>query len=487
VSAPIDDNPTLDPDDWDAARRTFHAAVDVCLNHMRGVRERPVWQPAPASVKQRLRESMPADGEVLGALVDQFQRDMLPYATGNTHPRFFGWVHGSGSVAGVLGEMLAAFMNCNAGGRDHVATYVERQVVDWCKDLFGFGGEASGIVTTGTSMGTLIALTVARNERAGIDIRRHGLSGVSRPLVGYASSEGHCCLAKSFEVLGLGRDALRKVPVDERGRMKTVDLERMIESDRSAGLQPVLVIGTAGTVNTGAVDDLDSIAEICRAQSLWMHVDAAFGGLAILAPELRPRLAAIALADSLAFDFHKWLHVPYDAGCVLVKDGEAHRATFSSRAEYLAEQDAGLAGGSPWFCEYGPELSRGFRALKVWFTIRAYGMQRLGACITRNCEQARVLGETVRSTAHLELLAEVELNIVCFRYFVRGLAEPEIDGLNAAIVKELQLSGVAAPSTTRIRGRLAIRVALTNHRTRDEDLDLLVAEVCRLGREAVCR
>jgi len=292
-------------------------------------------------------------------------------------------------------------MNCNSGGRDHIATYVERQVVDWCRQIFGFPATSSGIVTSGTSMGTLIAFTVARNAKSPDDIRRHGLACLTKKLVGYTSSEGHCCLAKSFEMLGLGRDALRTVPADATGRMDTAALAHMVEADLAEGFQPFLVSGSAGTVNTGAIDDLDAIADLCERYGLWMHVDGAFGGLAILAPEFRASLAAISRADSIAFDFHKWLHVPYDAGCVLIKDEEAHRNAFSARREYLAALQQGLAGGDPWYCEYGPELSRGFRALKIWFTIKAYGIERLAQSIAVQLPAGPMLGELVRARTTL--------------------------------------------------------------------------------------
>lgn len=476
---------TLDPDDWEEVRATFHQAIDLCIDHMRDVRERPVWQPVSDAVKTGLRVGVPDNGQPLDNLLSQFQESILPYSTGNTHPRFFGWVHGSGNVAGVMGEMLAAFMNCNAGGRDHIALYVERQIVDWCKEIFSFPASSSGILTSGTSMGTLIALTVARNSKAQADIQKVGLAGLPKRLVGYASSEAHSCIAKTFEILGLGRDSLRLVPVDDHYRMDIGLLGEMIAADRAKGFQPAVVIGSAGTVNTGATDDLDAIADVCREQDLWMHVDAAFGGLAILAPEYRERLGAISRADSVAFDFHKWLHVPYDAGCVLLKDEEAHRNAFSARREYLTTLQRGLAGGDPWYCDYGPELSRGFRALKIWFTIKAYGIERFAELIARNCEHATYLGSMVQANVRLESLAGVALNIVCFRFIAQGFTDKELDSLNANIVADLQLKGIAAPSTTRIRGKLAIRVAITNHRTSLEDLDVLVAEVCRLGDAAV--
>ncbi len=473
---------TLDPEDWGEARQALHDAVDLCLNFTRDARERPVWRPVPETVKAELREPVPREGRALPDLLADFARTILPYGTGNTHPRFFGWVHGSGNVAGAMGEMLAAFLNCNVGGRDHVAVYVERQVIGWCKEIFAFPASGSGLLTSGTSLGTLIALTVARNAKAGGDVRRLGIAGLPKRLVGYASQEAHGCVAKTFEMLGLGSEALRLVPVDDGFRMDVGALARKVAEDRENGLLPFVVVASAGTVNTGATDDLAAVADLCRDNGLWMHVDAAFGGLAVLVPELQERFAPIARADSVAFDFHKWLHVPYDAGCVLLKDEQAHRQAFSARREYLAPQSRGLAGGAPWFCEYGPELSRGFRALKVWFTIRAYGIRRLAEGIARNCRQARALGETIAAHEHLELLAPVSLNIVCFRYVAPGSSQDGLDALNTHIVAELQIQGIAAPSTTTLRGRTAIRVALTNHRTTLDDLDVLVAEVCRLGR-----
>jgi aromatic-L-amino-acid/L-tryptophan decarboxylase len=476
------DGDSLDPVDWDGLKSTFHDAVDQAIDHLRDIRQQPVWRATPDEVKQRLASAVPRKPEALDELLAVFARDILPFGTGNIHPRFFGWVHGSGNLAGTLGEMLAAFMNCNVGGRDHVAVYVERQVIQWCKEIFAFPPESSGILTSGTSMGTVIALAAARDARAGVDVRQYGTAAATR-LVGYVSSQAHSSIAKAFELLGLGSDALRLVPADADFRLPPVRLGEMIAADRARGVRPAIVVASAGTVNTGAIDDLDAIASICREQGLWLHVDAAFGGLAVLTRDFRPQVAPIARADSIAFDFHKWLQVPYDAGCVLVKDAAAHRAAFAAQPDYLAATERGLAGGAPWFSDFGPELSRGFRALKIWFTIKAYGIERLAEVIARNCRQAALLGRAIQSSRDLELLAPVSLNIVCFRYVGADLPEAELDRLNGDIVAELQLQGIAAPSTTKIGGKTAIRVALTNHRTTTEDIAILASAVRRLGQE----
>jgi glutamate/tyrosine decarboxylase-like PLP-dependent enzyme len=248
-----------------------------------------------------------------------------------------------------------------------------------------------------------------------------------------------------------------------------------VEADRAAGLDPFLIVGTAGTVDTGAVDDLEALAAIAARERLWLHVDGAFGALAQLSPELAPLLAGIERADSIAFDFHKWGQAPYDAGFVLMRDEARHRAAFVSSAAYLERGTRGLAAGGPWPCDYGPDLSRGFRALKVWFAFKTHGAEAIGASIARTCHLARALGARIDAEPELERLAPVPLNIVCFRF--KGS-----DALNAEIVVRLQESGLAAPSTTTLHGRLCIRAAIVNHRTRREDIDVLADEVLRLGR-----
>jgi aromatic-L-amino-acid decarboxylase len=468
---------SLDPQDWAALRAQGHRMLDDMLDYLEHIRERPVWQPMPGEVRARFRGELPVAPSELSAVHDEFMRDILPYSNGNVHPGFMGWVHGGGNAAGVLAEMLAAGLNANLGGRDHAPIEVERQIVQWMRELFGFPKTATGLFVTGTSMANLIAVLVARDAALGFDVRRTGVGASKKRLTAYASVAAHGSLRKAFDCSGLGGDALRLVPVDHRHQMNLAALKRMIDSDRRAGDTPFLVAGTAGTVDIGAIDDLDGLAAVAQEERLWMHVDGAYGALGILTPEIAPRLAGIEAADSLAFDFHKWGQVPYEAGFALVRDGELHRKAFASPAAYLERETRGLAGGSPWPCDFGPDMSRGFRALKTWFTLKVHGLYALGESIARTCELARYLEQRVAQIPELELLAPVQLNIVCFRYRC-----PDTDRMNARIVADLQESGVAAPSTTSINGSLAIRVAITNHRTSLSDIDALVEATLAVGR-----
>jgi glutamate/tyrosine decarboxylase-like PLP-dependent enzyme len=446
--------------------------LDDILDYVERVRERPVWRPIPEAVRAGLREPSPLEPTDLAEVHRQFLRLILPYATGNVHPGFMGWVHGGGSVAGMLGEMLAAGLNANLGGRDHMPIEVEHQILRWMGQWFGMPEGAGGLFVTGSSMANFMAILVARTAALGPGVRQHGLAGAAGQLVAYASAAAHGCLRRGMEMAGLGSDALRIVPVDRDGRMDLAALGLALDRDRAAGLRPFLVVATAGTVDTGAIDDLAGIADLARGQGLWFHVDGAYGALAILAPELAPRLEGIQRADSLAVDFHKWGQVPYDAGFILVRDGALQQRTFASPATYLGREARGLAAGSPWPCDFGPDLSRGFRALKTWFTLKVYGTAQLGATIATTCRLAQYLKARVEACPELELMAPVTLNIVCFR---RRSADP--DALNRRIVIELQEAGAVAPSTTVLGGSLVIRAAIVNHRTQPRDIDALVEAV----------
>jgi aromatic-L-amino-acid decarboxylase len=372
-------------------------------------------------------------------------------------------------------------MNSNVGGREHAAVYVEREVIAWFIELFGFpAAGASGILTSGTSMGNLLAVIAARDGALGSTARTAGIGGAR--LTAYTGAGAHDSVAKAMRAAGLGEDALRLVPVDERFAVDVGALRESIAADRAAGARPFLVIATAGSVDAGAFDPIDALADVCASEGLWLHVDGAFGALAVASSAHAHLVTGIDRADSLAFDAHKWLHAPYAVGCVLFRDEAAHRAAFASNPEYLARADRGTAAGAPWFTDYGLELSREFRALKVWFTLRHFGIERLGASIARACALATTLGEHVERATDLELLAPVMLNIVCFRYLRPDLDEAELDQLNEAIAITVQESGMAVTSTTRIGGRLALRACIVNHRTDELDLDMLLMAVRTAGR-----
>jgi aromatic-L-amino-acid decarboxylase len=463
---------SLDPEDWPQARLQAHRMLDDMLDHLEGLRAGPVWRPMPAMVRAGFAEPLPMGPTPLGDVHQEFLQQVLPYSTGNLHPGFMGWVHGGGNLAGMLGEMLAGGLNANLGGRDHAPIEVERQVLRWVRQIFGFPETASGLFVTGTSMANFMGLLVARHAA----LEGQALGSIREGLVAYTSAAVHGCVPRAMDMAGLGRGALRLIRVDAEGRMRLDALEGALAEDRARGLLPFLVVGTAGTVDTGAVDDLTGLADLAQRHHLWFHVDGAFGALAVLAPSLAPLLAGLERADSLAFDFHKWAQVPYDAGYLLVRDGERHRATFASPAAYLQRETRGLAAGSPWPCDFGPDLSRGFRALKTWFTLKTYGLKKLGDMIAGTCLLARRLEARVKAEPCLELMAPVALNIVCFRY--RG---EDPDALNARIVADLHESGLAAPSTTRLDGNLVIRAAIVNHRTRACDIDALAAAVLEFG------
>jgi len=470
-------NVSLDPADWAAFRAQAHLMLDDMLGYIESIRERPVWQPIPEAVRARFHSPAPRTGEELTQVHAEFMQDVLPYAQGNVHPGFMGWVNGGGTPVGMVAEMLAAGLNANLGGRDHIPIEVERQVTAWVREIFGFPQGATGLFVTGTSMANLIAVLIARDAALGFDVRASGVAAEPRRLTAYTSKAVHGCVPKAMDIAGLGSDALRLIPTNSRFCIDLTALAEAIQRDREAGFTPFLVVGTAGTVNTGAVDDLAGLADLCQREKLWFHVDGAFGALARLAPDLAPKLDGIERADSLAFDFHKWGQAPFDAGFILVRDGVAHKNAFVLPAAYLQRAERGLAAGSPWPCDFGPDLSRGFRALKVWFTLKVYGIEALGASISRCCALARALEERIAATRELELMAPVELNIVCFRYRAE-----EANRVNDAIVVALQESGIVAPSTTRIKGQTAIRAAIVNHRTSRAEIDALVDGVLALGR-----
>lgn len=474
---------TLDPRDWDETQALAHRMVDDMIAYLRTVRDRPVWQPMPESLRGSFNQPLPHGPRSADEVYEAFKAMVLPYPTGNIHPRFWGWVMGNGTVTGMLAEMLAAAVNLNQGGGSQAGSMVESQVISWCKQMVGLPESASGLLVSGCSMANLVGLTVARNSKAGFDIRTYGAGAAPHPMRLYASTEVHSSIQKAAELLGLGSHALRLISVRADRTIDTGALQAAIREDRHNGVLPFCVVGCAGTVNTGATDPLDELADICQAEGLWFHVDGAFGALAVLSPELRPAVAGLERADSIAFDMHKWMYLQYEVGCALVRDADLHRHAFALTPHYLEHTDRGIGGGALWFSDFGVELSRGFRALKVWMALQEYGVDALGRLITQNVHQARYLKDLVAATPALQLAAEVPMNIVCFRYR-GGLGDTDaIDALNRELLLRLHESGVAAPSYTVIDGIYALRVCITNHRTTRADLDLFVRETLRIGAE----
>jgi aromatic-L-amino-acid/L-tryptophan decarboxylase len=475
-SSTVGPSETLDPSNWDDVRAQAHRMLDEAIDAVANIREQPVWRPIPDDVRERFRAEIPSQPSDLGDIYREYSAFIAPYATGNVHPGFMGWVHGGGTVVGMLAEMLAAGLNANLGGRDHVPIEVERQITEWTRTLLGFPEGASGVFVTGTSIANLMAVWVARTAALGPSARASGVGGKGALLTAYTSKAAHGCVSRAMDLAGFGTDALRSLPFDRSHRVDVGAMRAQIKRDREIGLQPFLVVGSAGTVDVGAIDDLAALSALCREEKLWFHVDGAYGALGVLSPALAPRLAGLETADSVALDFHKWGQVPYDAGFLLVRDSQRHLDAFAAPAAYLQRETRGLAAGSPWPCDLGPDLSRGFRALKTWFTLKAFGTEKLGAMIERTCRLAHYLETRVSAEQRLELMAPAQLNIVCFRYRAE-----DADRINSEIVADIHESGIAAPSTTTLDGKLAIRAAIVNHRTDTSDLDALVAAVLEFG------
>jgi glutamate/tyrosine decarboxylase-like PLP-dependent enzyme len=351
----------------------------------------------------------------------------------------------------------------------------------WLAELMGMPPETSGILTGGGTMANLLGLAVGRHAKAGFDIRQHGLQSGQPRLLVYGSSETHSWAEKAVELMGLGRDSYRIIPVDADFQIDLDQLESQIERDRAAGHCPAVVIANCGTVNTGAIDDLARLAEICRRNNLWFHVDGAFGALLRLSKDHAALVRGIEQADSLAFDLHKWIYLPFEIGCVLVRDPQLHTATFATQASYLEEMPGGIMAGGLPFADRGIELTRSFRALKLWMSLETHGVRTYGDLIARNVQQAAHLEALINESPRLQLLAPRPTNVVCFRYVCAGFSEEETNALNRQLLIELQESGGYIVSSTTLGGRYALRVAITNHRSRMDDFTALAEESVRLG------
>lgn len=470
-----DTEETLDPQDWSEQAAMAHQMIDDAIAYLSDIREAPVWQDMPPQVRQTYTSGPPQQGVPIGEIYETIKTDLLPYPMGNIHPRFWMWYMGSSNFTGAMGDFLAAIVGSNLGGGNHAAALMDKQVVDWLRQMMGFPDSASGTLTSGGSVANLIALTVARNLAVGQDeIRENGLSGAR--LAFYGSDQMHGCHLTAMEVLGLGRSALRKIQSRPDYTIDPDALRDAIARDRSDGITPVAIIANAGTINTGAIDDLPALSQIARDEGIWFHIDGCIGALAAIAPQHGAKLKGLSDADSVALDPHKWLHAPFEVGCCLIRNEAEHLGTFALNQAYLEREPRGIA-AADWLHDYGLQTSRGFRALKVWMALKEHGVDKFGRLIDQNIDQAHYLADLIRAHPAMELMAEPVLNITCFRLNPKGMDDAEVDALNRNAMLWLQENGIAAPSDTTVKGTYALRCAITNHRTRYVDLDLLISSL----------
>src|SRR5262245_11836741 len=468
------------PHDADEIRRIGHLVVDLIADHLSTLPDEPVFRPVPPDLAERMVSTRaPVEGATPVEILREFRDTIEPYPFGNGHPRFWGWVNSPPAVMGVFADALAAAMNPSCAGGNHAAIYVEREVIQWFREMLGFPASSMGLLVSGGSVATLTALGVARHMKSGVDVRGAGLRGAPRPFRIYQSPEGHSCVRKAVELLGMGSEAIRVVPANSDYQIDVDALNLAIVEDLEAGMQPVAVVASAGSVNTGAIDPIDRIADVCARHDVWLHVDAAYGGPAILTEEFRGELESIARADSVALDPHKWMFVPVEAGFVMVRDGEAMRAAYSLVPPYIRTQGSSSAVmGLPWFSEYGIQQSRGFRALKVWMTMKQFGIEGHRAAVEANVALARYLADRVRESPDLELVAS-GLSVVCFRYRASEVS----DTVNRQLLERLQLGGEAFLSSTVLAGRFVLRACIVNYHSTKTDIDQMLEAVRTIGRD----
>lgn len=475
--------------DWSAqeARELGAAAVEMWAELIESLPSLPIDRALrEKEVRDAVELQVPDEPMEVEKLLTYLRSVVFEASMYPGHPGFMAYISGSGTVPGAVSDLLAAGLNQNLGAwrLSPAATEIELQLTSWLAAQFALPETAGGMMTSGGAMATFIALKAARDNRAGLDIREKGVAGIPR-LVLYASEEVHIVIGRAADMLGLGTDAVRKIPIDDRYRLRPDLLAAAIERDLAGGLRPFAVVGSAGTVATGSIDPLEQIAEICRKYDLWFHVDGAYGAPAVLADDLRPRLLGIEMADSIAVDPHKWLYTPHSGGCVLVRDLQHLADAFAVHATYVHE-DKKRTGRGIDLAMLGPQFSRGFQALKVWLSLLAHGRAAYGKRISHDAELARYLGSLVQERDDFELMAPVPLSICCFRYVPRNLPADEgreeyLDMLNERIMAEVQLDGRIYYSNAVLRDRFVLRACIVNFRTEAEHIDKLVEVTAEIG------
>ncbi len=464
----------------DELRRLGALAVEAVAAHREGLTARPVFGKV-GEAASLFDEPLPETGMSADELIAFVREQILSRPFGNSHPRFFGFINATADPVGTIADYLASALNPNCWGGDHAGVHVEHRVIRWLAEGLGLPEAAEGILTSGGSMANFTALAAARRAVCP-EVRDQGLPSQAR-LVVYASDQVHNCVDKAIDLLGFGMGQLRRLPVDDRFRLRMDALRQAVAADRAAGLRPAMLVGNAGTVNTGAIDPLDELADFCHREGLWFHVDGAYGAMAALSPRLRPLFRGLERADSVAADPHKWLYVPYEAGATLVREPGRLADAFRKPAEYLVQDAESPFPGPVAFNERGPELSRGFKALKVWMGFKRHGRQGFAAAIEHDVDLARFLADEVDRRPDFERLAEPVLSIANFRYRpVASLPEEALAALNRKIVNRLVGSGSFFLAPTLLRGKTSLRVAIVNFRTSESDLVALLDEAARVGR-----
>jgi aromatic-L-amino-acid/L-tryptophan decarboxylase len=502
MSTPLPSPPAAPPDgeawfDGDLTPEQFQAlgyrVIDAIADYLRDVRDLPVFPGhRPEDVVRVFDEPLPEHGQDPARVLDDWAEKVLPNATHNGSPRYFGFVMGSGTPMGILAEALAASVNMNAGGWKPApsATEVERRTLAWVAELIGYGPACGGILVSGGTMANVTALHTALRNAAPYDTTPRGLQDEARTgrFRVYASDhEGHVSLIRAVDLMNLGREALRRVPSRDDLTMDPAALRRMLDEDCARGDLPFCVVAQVGSINVGAIDPLEALADVCEEYGLWLHADGACGAVGAMLPELRPRYAGLDRADSVSLDPHKWLYIPYECGCVLFRDPEKQRRAFTMEASYLQGiLPDGYHGHD--FYELGPQMSRGFRALKLWMTLKHYGAEGYRKLLRQNVRCAHRLHALVRADPDFEALHEPIINLYCFRFVPSRIGDATeahaayLDRLNQAITDAIRAGGLAFVMTSQLRGRTVLRLSICSHRTTLEDIELVFEELRRLGR-----
>jgi len=487
------DNLDMNPEDF---RKLGYHVIDIITDYYASLPQIPVYPASTSSeVEQIFKEDYPTKGQDPFAIIKEWQSKILPYATHLGSPRYFGFVNGSGTMIGTLAEALAASVNMNPGGWKPApsATEVERRTIAWVAELIGYPTDCGGLFTSGGTMANFTAIQTALRNTAPYDTTAKGLQDKEIPgkfKVYMSDHEGHISIIRVVDLLNLGRDAVHLVKSRDDFSMDTEDLERCIDEDISNGDIPLCIIAQVGSINVGVIDPLEEIARICKQRDIWFHADGACGAVGALLPDKRSQYKGLELADSVTVDPHKWLYIPYDCGCVLVRDAEKMRRAFSLQAPYLRgtlpTEYSGL-----YYLDYGPEMSRGFRALKVWMSLKHYGAEGYRKLLSQNVKCVEYLDKLVRDDMDFEALHKPNLHIYSMRYAPLKIKEEygsdyneldkHLDNLNQRIVDEIQLSGTAFIMTSKVLGKIVIRFSICSHRTTLEDIDMVFSKLKEIG------